>query len=130
MTEFFEMTKLLCLAVLSSIILVGCRVAQDVSCAAVAINRVSVTSVQYMASVGNAGAETVEVIVRNGTREPVSFVKAELDGVEFPKIVPSVQRALDAFRRGAASGRVGRPAESRYTKAGAAVKGFFFLSAI
>ena len=31
------MTELLCLAVLSSIILVGCRVAQDVSCAGVAI---------------------------------------------------------------------------------------------
>ena len=71
---------------------------------------ISVAAVRYMASVGNAGAETVEVIVHNGTREPVSFVKAELDGVEFPKIVPSVQRALDAFRRGAVGGRVGQPA--------------------
>ena len=54
MTEFFEMTKLLCLAVLSSIILVGCRVAQDVSCAAVAINRVSVTSVAAIAAMAIA----------------------------------------------------------------------------
>ena len=36
----------------------------------------SVAAVRYMASVGNAGAETVEVVVHNGTREPVSFVKA------------------------------------------------------
>ena len=61
------MTELLCLAVLSSIILVGCRVAQDVSCAAVAINRVSVVSVRYMASVGGVGAETVEVVLQNGS---------------------------------------------------------------
>ena len=67
MMEVFEMMRLSCLALLSSLILVGCRVAQDVSCAAVAINRVSVTSVQYMASVGNAGAETVEVVLRNGS---------------------------------------------------------------
>ena len=72
---------------------------------------ISVAAVRYMASVGNAGAETVEVVVHNGTRKPVSFVKAELDGVEFPKIVPSVQRALDAFRRGAGSkkGRMSVP---------------------
>ena len=72
---------------------------------------ISIAAVRYMASVGNAGAETVEVIVRNGTREPVSFVKAELDGVVLPKIVPSVQRALDAFRRGAGSkkGRMSVP---------------------
>ena len=31
-----------------------------------AANRVSVTSVQYMASIGNAVAETVEVVLRNG----------------------------------------------------------------
>ena len=91
---------------------------------------ISLAAVRYMASVGGVGAETVEVIVRNGTRDPVSFVKAELDGVEFPKIVPSLQKALDAFRRGAAGGRVGRPAESRYTKAGVAMREFFFLSAI
>jgi hypothetical protein len=91
---------------------------------------ISLAAVRYMASVGNAGAETVEVVIHNGTREPVSFVKAELDGVVLPKIVPSLQKALDAFRRVAASGRVGRPAESRYTQAGAAVRGFFFLSSI
>ena len=61
------MMRLSCLALLSSIILVGCRVAQDVSCAAVAINRVSVTSVQYMASVGGVGAETIVVVLRNGS---------------------------------------------------------------
>ena len=37
---------------------------------------ISVAAVRYRASVGNAGAETVEVVVHNGTREPVSFVKA------------------------------------------------------
>ena len=67
MMEVFEMMRLSCLALLSSIILVGCSVAQDVSCAAVAINRVSVTSVQYMASVGGVEAETIVVVLRNGS---------------------------------------------------------------
>ena len=67
MMEVFEMMRLSCLALLLSLILVGCRVAQDVSCAAVAINRVSVTSVQYMASVGGVGAETIVVVLRNGS---------------------------------------------------------------
>ena len=32
-----------------------------------AANRVSVTSVQYMASVGGVGAETIVVVLRNGS---------------------------------------------------------------
>lgn len=68
----FEMMKLLCLAVLSSIILVGCQMSPEISCDVVAeefaaTNRISVVSVQYAASVGNAGAETVEVVLRNGS---------------------------------------------------------------
>ena len=34
---------------------------------------VSVVAVQYVASVGNAGAETVEVLIRNGTGKQVSL---------------------------------------------------------
>jgi len=96
----------LCLAIVA-----GCQTTCDrVSASSAASNYVSVAAVRYMASVGGVGAETVEVVVRNGTKKPVSFVKAELDGVELPKIVPSVQSALDAFRRGAVGGRVGQPA--------------------
>ena len=54
MMEVFEMMRLSCLSLLSSLILVGCRVAQDVSCAAVAINRVSVTSVAAIAAMAIA----------------------------------------------------------------------------
>ena len=59
---------------------------------------VSVVAVQYVASVGNAGAETVEVLLRNGMAAPVSFVRAELDGTELPPVKPMAQRALSAFR--------------------------------
>ena len=38
--------------------------------------------VQYCFSSGNAGDETVEVLVRNGTGSPVEFVRAELDGTQ------------------------------------------------
>ena len=72
---------------------------------------ISLAAVRYMASVVGVGAETVEVVVRNGTKKPVSFVKAELDGTELPKIVPSVQKALDVFRRdvGSKKGRMSVP---------------------
>ena len=104
----------ICLAVM-----VGCRmnpkipndvVAEELA----ATNHVSVVSVRYAASVGNGGAETVEVVVRNGTKKPVSFVKAELDGTELPKIVPSAQKALDVFRRdvGSKKGRMSVPSVS------------------
>ena len=66
------MMKLLCLAVLSSIILVGCQMSPEISCDVVAeefaaTNRISVVSVQYAASVGNAGMEAAEVRLRNGS---------------------------------------------------------------
>ena len=53
-------------------VMMGCRIVQKVSCDAVAeefaaTNRVSVVSVRYAASVGNAGKETVEVVLRNGS---------------------------------------------------------------
>ena len=100
----------LCLAIVA-----GCQTTCDkVSESSAASNNVSVAAVRYMASVGNAGAETVEVVVRNGTKKPVSFVKAELDGTELPKIVPSVQKALDVFRRdvGSKKGRMSVPSVS------------------
>ena len=79
----------LCLAIVA-----GCQTTCDnVSESSATSNHVSVAAVRYMASVGNAGAETVEVIVRNGTREPVSFVKAELDGVS--KIAKTAQLCGD-----------------------------------
>ena len=53
---------------------------------------VSVVAVQYVVSVGNVGAETVEVLLRNGTGKQVSFVRAELDGTELPPLKPTAQR--------------------------------------
>ena len=53
--------------------------------------------VQYCASSGNAGDETVEVLVRNGTDSPVEFVRAELDGTELPRMASSAAKALKAF---------------------------------
>ena len=53
--------------------------------------------VQYCASSGNAGDETVEVLVRNGTDSPVEFVRAELDGTELPRTASSAAKALKAF---------------------------------
>ena len=53
--------------------------------------------VQYCVSTGNAGVETVEVLVRNGTSLPVEFVRAELDGIELPESAPSAAKALKAF---------------------------------
>ena len=119
--------RLLCICMFL-LVVAGCRMASVPDGGEK--QEISVAAVRYMASVGGVGAETVEVVVRNGTKKPVSFVKAELDGTELPKIVPSVQKALDVFRRDVAGGRVGRPAESRYTKAGVAMREFFFLSAI
>ena len=52
---------------------------------------------QYCVSAGNAGDETVEVLVRNGTGSPVEFVRAELDGTELPESAPSAAKALKAF---------------------------------
>ena len=53
--------------------------------------------VQYCFSSGNAGDETVEVLVRNGTRSSVEFVRAELDGTELPRTASSAAKALKAF---------------------------------
>ena len=55
-------------------IAVGCRMNPKISCDAVAeksaaSNHVSVVSVQYAASVGNAGMETVEVVLRSGSEK-------------------------------------------------------------
>ena len=66
---------------------------------------------QYVASVGNAGAETVEVLLRNGMAAPVSFVRAELDGTALPPIKPMAQKALDAFRFGTDGMKSKRPAQ-------------------
>ena len=53
----------LCLAIVA-----GCQTTCDeVSASSAASNHVSVASVRYMASVGNAGAEAVEVVLRNGS---------------------------------------------------------------
>ena len=53
----------LCLAIVA-----GCQTTCDeVLESSAAANHVSVVSVRYMASVGNAGAETVEVVLRNGS---------------------------------------------------------------
>ena len=67
--------------------------------------------VQYCASSGNAGDETVEVLVRNGTRSSVEFVRAELDGTELPQTASSAARALKAF----SFEGVGGKAKSRMT---------------
>ena len=61
-------------------------------------------------AVGGAGAETVEVLLRNGTEASVSFVRAELDGVELPPIKPMVQKALKSFDLGVGGVRAKRPA--------------------
>ena len=53
--------------------------------------------VQYCFSAGNAGDETVEVLVENGTHSPVEFVRAELDGTELPRTASSAAKALKAF---------------------------------
>ena len=53
--------------------------------------------VQYCVSSGNAGDETVEVLVRNDTGSPVEFVRAGLDGTELPQTASSAARALKSF---------------------------------
>ena len=53
--------------------------------------------VQYCASAGDAGDETAEVLVRNGTDRPVAFVRVELDGTELPLSAASVAKALRSF---------------------------------
>lgn len=65
--------------------------------------------VQYCFSAGNAGDETVEVLVRNGTDSSVEFVRAELDGTELPRTASSAARALKTF----SFEGVGRKAKSR-----------------
>ena len=53
----------LCLAIVA-----GCQTTCDkVSASSAASNHVSVAAVRYMASVGNAGAETLEVVLQNGS---------------------------------------------------------------
>ena len=53
----------LCLAIVA-----GCQTTCDnVSESSATSNHVSVAAVRYMASVGGVGAETVEVVLRNGS---------------------------------------------------------------
>ena len=44
----------------------------------------SVVSIRYALSVGNAGSETVEIVIHNGTRKTVVFDMVELEGAELP----------------------------------------------
>ena len=103
--------RLLCICMFL-LVVAGCRMASVPDGGEK--QEISVAAVRYMASVGGVGAETVEVVVRNGTKKPVSFVKAKLDGTELPKFVPSVQKALDVFRRdvGSKKGRMSVPSVS------------------
>lgn len=70
----------------------------------------SVASIRYALSVGNAGSETVEIVIHNGTRKTVVFDKVELDGAELPKIRPSVHKALESFNHDLGGMRIKRAA--------------------
>ena len=41
-------------------------------------------SIRYALSVGNAGSETVEIVIHNGTQKTVVFDMVELDEAELP----------------------------------------------
>ena len=75
--------------------------------------------VQYCFSAGNAGDETVEVLVGNGADSPVEFVRAELDGTELPRTASSAARALKAFSFEGVGGKAGSRISAQPPVAGA-----------
>ena len=58
-----------------------------------------ILGVQYVASTGNAGCETVEVFIVNPTASPVTFTNAVLDGIRLPPLEEAAARqAAKGFR--------------------------------